>query len=175
MRSSTSMTPWSSAVVCFVALTALLSLTKAAGAQESAPATQAQPGLLYQWWKEAVAPSTRGVAVLSPVDSPDGYAPGVGGRVKSVPYYRGYLWSGSQPSRGASPGGYGFRVPGHGRGAAQAARGARANYGSYSGASQDEAYLLRLGGLGSGANRPRGPGHGPATDLVDAIQGEGRR
>lgn len=125
------------------------------------------PSLLGEWWTEAIAPSNRGAAILSPIDSPDGPEPPVGGGVKSVPYYCGY-WQDCDPSAGVPD--YHSPWPPKKSGAARSLSRVRetADYGSYSGARQDEAALLRLGG---GASRTGAPDARHGEDLIDRIQG----
>jgi hypothetical protein len=121
---------------------------------------------------------TRGVAILPPLESPDGpghhgslpcftpyYAPinpiSVRWRpVVYVPYYRGYCAKHKvSPCDGVPYGDGGLFAAGE-------LNPAMAGYGGYSGAPRDEARLLHLGG--NGPYFPSVPG---AVDLIDVLQG----
>lgn len=116
-------------------------------------------------------PKRRGVAILSPIESPDHWDPPLGGHPQCVPYYPDYCKHSTHGQRIGIPGnGLGYNGP---RGATSSTVGAAApeaaaptgaDFGGYSGASQDEAALLRLGGQ-SGIDRA-----GRAPDLIDRIQ-----
>jgi len=103
----------------------------------------------------------RGLAITSPLECPDPCDSPVGGCYLYTPYYPGYapdrrclLIYGQRPMQYATP------APGTGP----------ANYGAFTGASRDEATLLRLGGNGAGrpgTYRPY-PGSG---DVIDRIHG----
>lgn len=109
----------------------------------------------------------RGIAILSPLESPDPCDSPVGGRYRYTPYYRGYapdrrcmiLYGQSSIYRGAGHPGPLGSFP--------------ANYGAFSGASRDEAGLLRLGGNGAGAYGTYRPYPRGAGDVIDRIQGYG--
>jgi hypothetical protein len=120
-------------------------------------------------------PYRRGVAILSPVESPDRCYYPVGGKTIYTRYYPDYCPHRRQGPRVCIPGnGYGYlahglsisehvvvEVPADGSGASE--------YGSYAGARQDEANLLRLGGF-SGT----GDAHAETSvtpDLIDMIEG----
>jgi hypothetical protein len=105
----------------------------------------------------------RGIAVMSPLESPDPCDSPVGGCYRYTPYYPGYA-----PDRrcmilyGQSPWTYGAatsRAPGY----------RPADYGPSTGGSRDEAGLLRLGGNGGSAPGTYGPSSG--GDLLDRIHG----
>ena len=115
----------------------------------------------------------RGVAILPPYESPDCYDCPVGGRYKLVPYYGGYLWDpncypplyGSVTTfvptgPGLGAGGLGSRPAAYGK----------YGYGTFSGANQDEANLLHLGGFGPGASGSSQP-YQRGGDIIDRIQG----
>ena len=112
------------------------------------PELSAPPALLHEWWTEAIAPSTRGVAIMSPVDSPDGPEPPVGGDAASIPYYCGY-WQDCDPELGVPE----YQSTGLPNAPRRRSAQAPGDYGSYTGASRDEAALLRLGGAGTGVAR----------------------
>ena len=112
---------------------AAMTLAGVAGAINVAHA--APPGTNWQ--------ECRGVAIMSPIDSPDPCSPPVGGRPQWVPYYTGY-WRDCPPMNYLPPSAYwtglsqgqGYYSPG--------------SYGPYTGARRDEANLLRLGATGAG-------------------------
>jgi hypothetical protein len=110
----------------------------------------------------------RGIAILSPLESPDCCDSPVGGCYRYTPYYPGYSpdrrclvlygqtnWAYSGPSSPAS----GNRP---------------ADYGALTGASRDEATLLRLGGNGSAPRGTYNPSSRTSGDLIDRIHGFGR-
>src|SRR5262245_56345727 len=86
------------------------------------------------------AASDRGLAIASPLECPDPCPSPVGGCYRCTPYYPGYapdrrclmLYGTTAWQYGPTP----------------ALRNGTADYGSYTGASRDEAALLRLGGNG---------------------------
>ena len=105
----------------------------------------------------------RGIAITSPLECPDPCDSPVGGCYRYTPYYPGYA-----PDRrclmiyGTSPWQYGAAAP-------QALGNRPADYGTFTGASRDEATLLRLSGNGGrGTYRPS---YGGAGDLIDRIHG----
>ncbi len=113
----------------------------------------------------------RGCAIMSPIESPDPCDPPVGGAYKYRPYYRGYapdfccfppmygtVSSYPYSGPGFGPGGLGTRPAPYGG----------ANYGAFSGASRDEARLLRLGGFGAAGNGSYRPSQN--VDVIDRIQ-----
>jgi hypothetical protein len=113
----------------------------------------------------------RGLAIASPIECPDPCDSPVGGCYLWTPYYAGYA-----PDRrcpviyGTSAGWYGNYSAGvFGNRPATYGRG---NYGAFTGASQDEASLLRLGGRGPASTTPYHPYHGGAGDLIDRIHGQ---
>ena len=116
-------------------------------------------------------PRDRGVAICSPLESPDPCDSPVGGKSVYTPYYQGYA-----PDRRCLPPMYGTVTsyaptgPGFGAGAlgSRPAPYGRSNFGAFSGASQDEAWLLHLGGFGPGAGSPSRPYQG---DIIDRMQG----
>ncbi len=102
----------------------------------------------------------RGLAITSPLECPDPCDSPVGGCYLYTPYYPGYA-----PDRrclliyGQRPVHYALPRPGAGP----------ADYGAFTGASRDEATLLRLGGNGTarpGASRTS-PGSG---DIINRLQ-----
>ena len=117
-------------------------------------------------------PGRRGIAILSPVESPDKWNPGVGGKSRSIPYYPDYCvhpWHGPRIFVPDNSPNYAARSPG------LCAAGTETvalepgvvdtnAYGSYSGARHDESNLLHLGGS-SGAGFER-----TAPDMIDLIQ-----
>lgn len=116
-------------------------------------------------------PDRRGIAILSPIESPDHYDPPVGGKTIYTQYYPDYCPHRRHGPRVLVPGngiGYlgprgGLGVPGAAPPSAEPGAGP-ADYGAYAGASKDETALLHLGGE-SGAERPN-----PSADLIDLIQ-----
>lgn len=102
----------------------------------------------------------RGIAILSPLESPDPCDSPVGGCYRYTPYYPGY-----SPDRrclvlyGQTDWAYG--VP-----TGQGIGNQSAGYGAFTGASRDEAGLLRLGG-----NNPAGRRTTPGGDLIDRMHG----
>lgn len=102
----------------------------------------------------------RGVPILSPIDSPDCYDSPVGGKVQCVPYYSGYCRD-KHPMNYLGAGNNYYNLQ-------PAGAYPTGSYGQYSGARQDEANLLRLGGFGPGN------GYVPPerkADLIDMIEG----
>ena len=123
-------------------------------------------------------PCQRGVAILSPVESPDHCDYVVGGKPLCVPYYVDYCPHWKRGPRVLVPGngvGYGrqmmFDVPE----AASAIEGtdeaipAAGSYGLYDGAPKDEARLFRLGGFSDEGSLPSAEQQ--TGDLVDMIEG----
>jgi hypothetical protein len=117
------------------------------------------------------ADPTRGLAIASPVECPDPCDSPVGGCELWTPYYPGY-----SPDRrcpviyGTSAGWYGNYSAGvFGNRPLPYSRG---DYGSFTGASRDEASLLRLGGSGPASQTTYRPFHGGAGDLIDRIHGQ---
>jgi hypothetical protein len=106
----------------------------------------------------------RGIAILSPVECPDPCDVPVGGCYRYTPYYPGYA-----PDRrclilyGQTPWQYGGPV-------SQPMGNRPSDYGAFSGASRDEASLLRLGGNGAGGRGTYRPYSG-AGDVIDQIHG----
>lgn len=105
----------------------------------------------------------RGVAIMSPIDSPDPCPAYVGGRVQSVPYYPGYCPGYNCPPYAPS---YVYRAsrPDPALSGRDFARLPRSDYGPFTGARKDEANLLRLGGMNLPHQRSNAP------DLVDALE-----
>jgi len=113
----------------------------------------------------------RGSAIRSPLESPDRFDFPVGGKDVCRPYYPGYAFDHRCPmptytnssysitGPGFGPGGLGYRPAAYGQG----------TYGPYSGANQDEAHLLHLGGFGPGGNGSSQPYRG--SNIIDRIQG----
>ncbi|HEY1784834.1 MAG TPA: hypothetical protein VGG30_04765, partial [Pirellulales bacterium] len=120
-------------------------------------------------------PMKRGVAIMSPIESPDHDCSDVGGKPLCVPYYPDYCTHGRRGPRLSIPdngGGYCCAGPSTGGLAAglaeqQAAVVPIGSYGYYSGANQNEAALLHLGGNSTPDQAAR-PAGGPA-DLIDLI------
>lgn len=109
----------------------------------------------------------RGLAIMSPVECPDLCETPVGGCYRYTPYYPGYLPD-KCPMLYVPQSGYSVPGPGFFNNA-PAAYG-RSDYGSFTGASKDEATLVRLGGRSNAAGiyQPTNPATG---DLIDRIQG----
>jgi hypothetical protein len=119
-------------------------------------------------------PTRRGVAILSPIESPDHDCPVVGGKPLCVPYYPDYCTHGSHGPRLAIPDdGRGYCCPGSAVSGGSCPTDtlpmtATSTYGIYSGANQNESALLHLGG-----NAMPNPQAGPCTapaDVIDLIQ-----
>lgn len=147
----------------------LLSLTVLTTASiVSVPAHAAGPYLpSYNTWVRSIR--DRGVAICSPIDSPDPYVPEVGGQPLCVPYYRGFKPDAKYPSQSDMPyyyatPGYSYRQPGYGYGGSSQSVYALRDYGYFSGARKDEANLLHMGGYNPPSNRSARP------DIVDMIQ-----
>lgn len=107
----------------------------------------------------------RGIAILSPIESPDPCDCPVGGCYRYTPYYPGYspdrrclmLYGQTNWAYGAqSISATGSRGPG---------------YGAFSGASRDEATLLRLGGNGAAPRGSYGISPRGSGDILDRIHG----
>jgi hypothetical protein len=122
-------------------------------------------------------PDRRGVAIMSPVESPDHDCSVVGGKPQCVPYYPDYARPGKHgPRLGVPDNGEGYGCPGAvpGLGAGIPATELPAGidnasaYGGYSGASQNEAALLHLGGNAAPGAETRPAG---TADLIDLLQG----
>jgi hypothetical protein len=119
-------------------------------------------------------PRRRGVAILSPVESPDSWNPGVGGKSRLIPYYPDYCvhpWHGPRVFVPDNNPNYAARFAGvcasETEAGVEAGTEAAPGYGNYSGARQDEANLLHLGGFsGAGGDRTN-----TAPDMIDLIQG----
>jgi hypothetical protein len=112
----------------------------------------------------------RGVAILSPLESPDPCpAPPVGGDYCPTPYYRGYC-----PDRRCFVN-YGMTATngydGPGLFANTPAPYARSDYGAFTGASRDESNLLRLGGAGPSSRVTGRPYQRETFDMIDRLQG----
>jgi hypothetical protein len=138
------------------------------GAAQSEPDTQSRPNFMYEWWNEVIAPSKRGEAISSPVDSPDGYEPRVGGTPLVVPYYSGFgldMWSGINPARYRPSGSEGIPSGPEPKVSPRS----HDNYGSYTGGNRDEVYLLHLGGSGPSAEYPGAQPHRRTRDIIDQI------
>jgi hypothetical protein len=113
--------------------------------------------------------SDRGIAVLAPVESPDPCDEPVGGQYFHTPYYPGYAPDRRCPVQYVSPFTYGVVTTGPYVGNAPGS--AKAGYGTYTGGSQDEASLMRLGGSGPSSQVPYRPLNEGSGDLIDKIQG----
>ncbi|HEY5313782.1 MAG TPA: hypothetical protein VIK18_14740 [Pirellulales bacterium] len=121
-------------------------------------------------------PRRRGIAILSPVESPDHWNPAVGGKPRLIPYYPDYCvhpWHGPRIFVPDNSPNYAARfagVPGADASSVEAvAESQTPGYGNYSGARQDESNLLHLGGFsGSDAATDRTNG---TPDVIDLIQG----
>jgi len=116
-------------------------------------------------------PFKRGIAILSPLESPDAYDPPVGGKPLVVPYYPDYSPHFHHGPRvlvpyGAHGGTSGIEVPGRIIDDGQSGA-VSASYGVYSGAIHDEEYLLHLGGASNSAPSP-GPSGIPAPGASPA-------
>lgn len=116
---------------------------------------------------------TRGCAIISPLESPDPCPSPVGGEYRYSPYYCGY-----GIDRSCLPPMYGT-VFTHGLAAPPAGtialgrRGVpygRGDFGSFTGASQDEQRLLHLGGFGPSGDSAASP-RTRAPDMIDRLQG----
>ena len=107
----------------------------------------------------------RGLAILSPLESPDPCDVPVGGCYRYTPYYPGYA-----PDRRCLIL-YGTTSWQSGPPASPALGNRPADYGTFSGASRDEAGLMRLGGNGAGGRGTYRPYHSGAGDLIDRIHG----
>jgi hypothetical protein len=116
----------------------------------------------------------RGVATMSPLESPDPCDSPVGVAYRYTPYYQGFAIDrrcmppmyGTVSTHGVphpswSTGGLGQRAVPYVRG----------GYGSFSGASKDESNLLHLGGFGLAGNGSYRPYHGSSGDMIDRIEG----
>lgn len=117
-------------------------------------------------------PCCRGVAILSPVESPDHCDPGVGGKTVLTPYYPDYCVHSCHGPRVFVPrNGIGYYAP---RGKplepgepVMVSEPSGPAYGAFAGARQDEANLSHLGGFSD-------PGviYEPSQpDMVDLIEG----
>ncbi|MBX7073817.1 MAG: hypothetical protein K1X71_11775 [Pirellulales bacterium] len=126
--------------------------------------------------KDHSVPYKRGVAILSPVESPDRCPAYVGGKTIYTRYYPDYLPYRKHGDRVIIPGnGYGYHGP---RGKVSVTSDVASSevdaiessdYGFFSGARQDEESLLRLGG--SGAQPEGSPGSAaPQADLIDMLE-----
>ncbi|HWB00273.1 MAG TPA: hypothetical protein VG713_17385 [Pirellulales bacterium] len=122
-------------------------------------------------------PYDRGVAVLSPVESPDRYQIAVGGKPRRVPYYVDYCPHWRLGPRVCVPGNGLKYLPPQAwiAGAMPSYAGPDGappepnGYGGYSGSSQlDESMLLQLGGNSSGATDAEHVDQAP--DMVDLIE-----
>jgi hypothetical protein len=110
----------------------------------------------------------RGLAILSPYESPDPCYEEVGGNYKFRPYYPGYapnrrcllIYGGT--TRYSRYGNTAFpdspMTPGK-------------DYGQFSGGSQDETGLMHLGGSGPSSQIPFQPYFPGGGDIIDRIQG----
>lgn len=119
-------------------------------------------------------PCKRGVAIMSPVESPDHYDPPVGGKQIFTAYYPDFCPDRFRGPRVCIPGnGVGYLGPGLGvpgptvENVAAAVSGPK-GYGDYSGAARDESWLLHLGGM-SGAPGSAKPA-GAVPDMIDLIE-----
>ncbi len=112
----------------------------------------------------------RGSAIRSPLESPDPCDSPVGGKFVVRPYYPGYLWHDCVPPSyfktsysvtgpGFGPVGMGSRPAPYGQG----------NFGSFTGANQDESHLLHLGGFGPAGGSSQ-PNRGSSGDIIDRLQ-----
>lgn len=104
--------------------------------------------------KDHSVPRRRGVAILSPIESPDRFNRPVGGKTVVTPYYVDYCPHRHHGPRVLVPGnGVGYYVHGGMHGGIHS--GVEVNtleqtsYGNYTGASRDEQRLLHLGGGGN--------------------------
>jgi len=115
----------------------------------------------------------RGVAILSPLESPDPCEYPVGGEYRYTPYYQGYaIDRNCLPPLYGTVTSYPYPAP-VGSTTALGGRSApygRSNFGAFSGASQDESGLLHLGGFGPGSNGSNRP-YQRSSDIIDRIQG----
>lgn len=126
--------------------------------------------------KDHSVPYKRGVAILSPIESPDRCPAYVGGKTIYTRYYPDYLPYRKHGDRVIIPGnGYGYHGP---RGKMHIASEVAASevdavdagdYGFFSGARHDEQDLLRLGGNGSAADGAEAP-VAPQADLIDMLE-----
>jgi hypothetical protein len=116
---------------------------------------------------------TRGVAIMSPLESPDPCDSPVGGAYRYTPYYRGFaIDRNCMPPLYGTISTHGVPQPTWRAGLGQrAVPYASGSYGSFSGGSQDETNLLRLGGFGLAGNGSYRPYHGSSGDVIDRIQG----
>lgn len=114
----------------------------------------------------------RGSAIRSPLESPDLCDSPVGGKYVHTPYYPGYAPDRRCPLPTYSTTNYGITGPGFGTGrlGSRPATYGQGNYGAYSGANQDEAHLLHLGGFGPGGKGSSQPHRGDG-DVIDRIEG----
>jgi len=105
----------------------------------------------------------RGIAILSPLECPDPCDSPVGGRYRYTPYYPGY-----SPARRClvlyGQTNWAYATP-----SSQASGAGTADYGALTGASRDEATLLRLGGNGAAPRGSYGPFPRGNGDLLDRI------
>lgn len=112
----------------------------------------------------------RGVAIMSPLESPDPCpAPPVGGTYCPTPYYPGYCPDRRCPTIYGVPYTNGHDGPGY-FGNAPAPYG-RSDYGAFTGASRDEANLLKLGGMGPSSRVNGRPYQRESVDMIDRLQG----
>lgn len=114
----------------------------------------------------------RGVAILSPLDSPNCCNPPVGGVCRLVLYYQGYMpdCPCCRPRHALGTCGRSNPVWKSDGSQSGPAADQRTDFGVYSGARHDEASLLHLGGFssdGDGRNRPE---HSDAENLSDPFR-----
>lgn len=119
-------------------------------------------------------PCKRGVAILSPIESPDFYDPPVGGKTIYTPYYPDFCpdrWRGPRvaiPGNGVGYLGPGLGVPCPTVDSIEATAAGPKGYGDYSGAARNEEWLLHLGGMSTASASPKPSGSPP--DLIDLLQ-----
>jgi hypothetical protein len=126
--------------------------------------------------KDHSVPYKRGVAILSPIESPDRCPAYVGGKTVYTAYYPDYLPHRKRGDRIVIPGnGNGYLWWGEAAGvpgSTEPVEGVSRDYGYYSGARQDEANLLRLGGDGNMSEVAGEPAAAQA-DLIDELEWNG--
>ena len=111
----------------------------------------------------------RGLAILSPLESPDPCSSPVGGKYRYTPYYPGYkpdrrcltIYGATSTNGYDGPGAFGNTPAPYGR----------SDYGAFTGANKDEKYLLHLGGMGPSLSVAPGQPQRATYDIIDRIQG----
>jgi hypothetical protein len=168
-------------VVAFCGIFAVLAPAETSAA-DGLPAAPSDPRLIvpipilrrHACAADYSVPKKRGVAIMSPIESPDNDCPMVGGKPQCVPYYPDYCTHPHHGRRIAIPDdGSGYCCPGSSPSGAIPAAALppgvdnSSTYGCYSGGNQNEAMLLHLGGNSSVDPATR-PADAPA-DLIDLI------